>query len=154
MAQETQAVSAPVKADPIKQLNSPVRHKLAEHDFVQHSVTVEAGHTIDDVLKPEYFAHVAAKFKPYDEISVRTDDGTWYAKLLVTEVGRSWLRTFLLEDYKLTTSDVAQSQANAVEVIWRGPHLKHSVVRKSDRGVLKDGFATKGEAAAWAAENA
>lgn len=136
------------------QLNNPARIKLAEHDFSHYSVTAELGTTLEDILSREYFAHFASKFKPYDEITVRVDDGTYYAKLLVLAVGRAWVKTTCIMEKKLSTADVEQSQAATYDIIWRGPACKFSVVKKSDKGVLKDGFATKVEAAVWATENA
>ena len=35
------------------------------------------------ILHPDFWGHIAAKLRPYDEIKVRCDDGTFYAQLLV-----------------------------------------------------------------------
>lgn len=144
---------APQQKAPI-QLSAPNRLLLAEHAFVHHAVTAELGTTLEDVLRPEYFAHFASRFAPYHEITVRVDDGTWYAKLVVLAVGRSWVKTEVLHAVSLSSKDVEQTQADSYEVLYRGPTLKFGVVRKADRSVLKDRFSTKAEAVAWAAENA
>lgn len=136
------------------QLSAPSRLLLAEHAFVHHALTAELGTRIEDILRPEYLAHFASRFKPYDEITVRVDDGTWYVKLLVLSVGRAWVKTEVLHAINLSSKDVEETQAAEYDVIYRGPTLKFSVIRKADRGVIKDRFPTKAEAVAWAAENA
>jgi hypothetical protein len=37
--------------------------------------------------------------------------------------------------------------------MWSGPHTKYRVLRLSDKAVVKDGFATKEEAALWLTEH-
>jgi hypothetical protein len=135
---------------------APARRTGAEFANNDHRVTVEQGVTMEDVVKPDFWAHVAPKLRPYDEIRLCTDDGMFYARLLVLSVGRNWAKVFTLEVHELTTKDVDMSQAEAFdgyEVKYRGPHCKFSVVRKSDSEVVKEGLGTKSEAHAWLADH-
>ena len=119
--------------------------------------TAHVGTVPADLLKPEYWAYVSPRLKPWDEIHVRADDGTWYAKYLVTEAGRTFARTHMLENHNLTSRDVALSQApiiigGAYEVKYRGEHNKWSVVRTTDASVMHEFEETQGGAVNWANE--
>lgn len=140
---ETEAVAAERKVEPITMTN------LASAEFIRniHCATVPFGTKPEDLLKPEYWAHVCSEFKAWGRVEARAEDGTWFAEYLITEVGRTWANMAMLSVKYLTTKDVAQSQAEAsqttaalpYEVRWRGA-AKWSVIRKSDNAVMKDGM--------------
>jgi hypothetical protein len=130
--------------------------KTREFENQDHVVTVEHGNTIDDVLRPEFWSHVAPKLRPYDEIRVRADDGTFYARVLVLSCGRNWAKVHQLEHHRLTSKDVDMSQAAQFEgydVKWRGPHCKWSVVRKADNVVVIEKLDSQAEATTWLADH-
>ena len=134
----------------IEQLN-PARMKEAEYERTHWVATAHANTLPEDLLSPDYWSHCAAKFKPWDKIEARADDGTWYAEYLVLEAGRNWARTTLLTKHNLTTADVALSQAaqGAYEIKYRGPHSKWSVIRRGDNEVMHEGEQTQGGAINW-----
>ncbi len=135
---------------------NPARCKLREYANNDHVVTVEPGTTIEDVLRPQFWAHYAQNFRPYDEVTVRTDDGIWYAKLLILSSGRTWAKAKLLSNVNLTTADVDltdNAEFDGYEIKWRGPHCKFSVIQKSDHSVLQEGFDKKTEAITFLAEH-
>lgn len=135
---------------------APGRRKDREFENRDHCVTAEAGTTMDDVVRPEFWAHVAPQLRPYDEIRVRTDDGVFYARVLVMSVGRNWAKVHILECHSLTSKDVDMSQAEAYEgfeIKYRGPHCRFSVIRKGDKSVIQENLGTKGEAEAWLADH-
>jgi hypothetical protein len=131
---------------------SPVRIQMTEHANAFHTVTLEEGTQPEEVENPAFWAHVAVKFSPYDEVRVRTDDGLWYGRALVLSCGRNWARVKFLERHILATADVDQTAAAQLdsdfEVKFRGPLAKFAVVRKSDGAVLRDGM-MKEEAYRW-----
>lgn len=138
----------------VEQLN-PTRMKEGQYERTHWVATAHANTQPEDLLKPEYFSHVAAKLRPWDKIEARADDGTWYAEFLVLESGRNWARVVMLTKHNLTSADVAQSQAQAMsklEIVYRGPHSKWSVIRKADNEVLHEGEETQGGAVNWANE--
>lgn len=103
------------------------------------------------LLEPAFWAHQAVKLRPMDEIRARAIDGTWVATYLVLDCSRTWARVAQLSFQRLTTGQVAETQASEQEikayveahsVTWRGP-LKFSIVRKSDKAVLEEGIAEK-----------
>lgn len=135
----------------------PARFSQGEYANANYTITVEAGTMLDDVLKPEFLANVAAKLRPYDRIHVRTDTGEWYAELLVLSCGRVWAKLVPIFHLDLTTQDVEITQGDALDqyqVAFRGPHLKFCVIRKSDNEPIKEQLQTKSEAQAWLASYA
>lgn len=128
----------------------PQRMHLAEHERTAYVVTVES-HTSRELLKePSFWSLVAKKFRPYDRLEVRSDDGTFWAEYLVLACDRTWAKVHEMSFHKLTTSEIAQTQAaiqnDEFEVKWGGPHNKFRVIRKSDNAVIKDQIQTKDDA--------
>lgn len=106
----------------------------------------------EDLLKPEYWAHVATKLTPRSRIEAWADDGSWMAEYVVLEAGRNWARVHLLNVSHFTSADIAQTLADHMspyEITHRGPHAKWSVIRKSDRQVLSEGYETARAAAEY-----
>lgn len=60
------------------------------------SVTPETGITLSDVMKPEYWAHVAARLNRADRIEVVAEDFAWTADLIVADRGRTWAKMLVL----------------------------------------------------------
>lgn len=134
-------------------------NELANFDYVstRHDAKVQQGVRPEHVLVPAFWAHHAVKLKPFDEIRVRAEDGTWMATYVVLDCSRTWAKVKQLSLHQLGTADVALTQASESEVQkfiyqhevrWRAQH-KFSVVRKSDKAVLVEGFALKDEASTW-----
>lgn len=130
------------------------RFQQADHFFTTYAVNAEAGHTIEDVEKPEYWAHVARQARPMDEIVVRADDGSYYARFLVLDSGDTWLKLHRLihvELQKQASRDVL-SRDGEYKISWAGPHDKWRVVRLSDSEKLVSGLASRDAADDWVRE--
>lgn len=112
-------------------------------------VNAEAGTTVEDILRPGYWAHVAAGFAIFDHIEVRIETGEWIVNLIVTESGRNFAKVFLAHKYDLTQTPKLAAPAEAHKVVWKGTHHKHCVVRLSDDATLESGFDKKDAAEAW-----
>ena len=137
------------------------RIALAEHERLDYVITVEQGTTRKDMINPLFWAHVAAKLRPYTELTIRCDDGTFYAKAVVTQAERTWARISILSWHDLTTRDVALSakepktKDDAVderyEVVQKGPHLKWCIIDKSVNPptIIRDKESSKVEARTW-----
>ena len=136
------------------------RDRFAVADFTigKFDHRAQAGITREQLLTPEYWSHVAELMTPWSEITVRPDDGIYYAKFLVRECTRGWAKVKLLEWHDLNTPDVAMSQSKAGErndydIVWKGPTKKHVVIRKSDSQVISEGeHMRKEQAEAWLAD--
>lgn len=108
----------------------------------------------DDLLDPSYWAHVAAKLNPWDIVRIRSEDGAWYAQVLVLDAQRTGARVkFLAGPIDLKDQIGLPAEALAqFKVLHRGPR-GWSVVRESDKSVLVENKATRGEADEWLREN-
>lgn len=134
---------------------SPGRHSLFQYKNNVHNVTVEAGTSLDTVCEPSFLAHVAGKFRLYDEIRVRVDDGAYWASLLVLAVGQTWVRTKVLQHVQIGESSVAVAADPMAPyfVKFRGPILKWSVIRRSDGAPLRERLDSKEEAERYMADH-
>lgn len=132
---------------------APERHKLLQYETQDHAVTLEAGHTVEDLLTPSYWSAIAGRFKQYDEIRVRRDDDSVYGRLLVIDSSRTALKVFVLEWHDLTKAEeriaAAFDSLNEFEIAKMGPHLKYCVIRKKDRAKVSEGHETRERAAVW-----
>lgn len=117
------------------------------HDYV---VNAAEGTTVEDVLKPGYWAYVSGKFTPYDRVDVRLETGEWLLELIVLDVGLNYVRMFLAKqhDFEEVASDkVVAAETHKVE--WKGPQRKWIVLRLSDQAPVQEGFDKKGDAFQW-----
>jgi len=131
--------------------------RFSSTEFVNKhwTCTVEVGTTLEEVLQPAFFSNVAMMITPYDQIIVRTDDGSWYAELLVLMSGPSWAKVHLKYSANLLDkedSGLTQDQEDKFIVAWRGPHLKWCVTRKDDKMNIKEVCNSKVEAYSWLRE--
>ena len=125
-------------------------NRVKEASFARNifSVTPEINTQYEDVLKPEYWSHVAASFHPTDRVEVLAEDGAWFAELFVVSCGRNWAKVCELRFVELSESVATEVQAKHY-VKWRGQVHQHAVVRVSDKEVIKQNFATSAEAKKW-----
>ena len=124
-------------------------------EFVRNvfGVTAPAGSKFEDVLKTDFWTHVAARFHPTDRIEVMADDGSWFAELIVISCARNWAKVSTLRFVELSESTPDEAPAGEFEVKWRGQANGHCVVRLSDKEVIKSNFPTAKEAKVWLAEH-
>lgn len=117
-----------------------------------HVATPAAGTKLEDVLKPEYWVHVAKQFHVSDRIEVIPEDHSFYAELYVASVSSAGLKVvkFVHHDFDIEAL-FSEPEDVSMYVVWRGATAKHCVLRKSDKHVLKEGFNSKAEANEWIA---
>ena len=144
--------NVPDNSVPRSPVAHPSRMRLAEYDRQEWIVNAEPGHTIDDILKPGYWAHMAPQMSAYDHIEVRAEDGSWVADLLVVQVDRMWAKVVLKSKFEFSSSENPTDVDQHV-VEWKGPQHRFAVIRISDREKIRDGFHTKEEAGAWMREH-
>ena len=129
---------------------NPQRMALAEQWRQDWVVNAEEGTTIEEVLDPSYWAHMAAHLQQFDRIEVRMETGQWVAELITKQVGRNWAAVHLVVKHDLEASqDLTPDTAKKHEVVWRGSQHKHCVVRLADKEILQSGISSKTEAQAW-----
>lgn len=133
--------------------NSPVlmpeRMGLAEskrHDWV---VDAEFGTTVEQLLEPSYWSHVAVRMVPGDHVEVRAEDFSWVAYLVVHYAERTYAKVVIDRVVKIADSTEIPVVSIKHKVEWKGPHHKFAVIRISDAQMLHSGCKTRGEADDW-----
>jgi hypothetical protein len=126
------------------------RMKPAEYSRQVYFVVPETGTPFADVLKPEYWTHVAGKLKSLDRIEVFPEEGTYFAELLVVYAGNNTVRVRELSCVEFGESE-SQEEKSDYEIKWSGPIARWRITRKSDNVVLVDGdeVATRPLAEDW-----
>lgn len=115
------------------------RLQRAEHYFSPYAVVLPAADTLEEALKPEYWAHVASKLRQGDTIRIMPEDGSYYAEALVRATGTGFAKVELLRHIPFDETD-ADQVPDTIEVKWGGPHDKWRIIRRSDGHVLARGL--------------
>lgn len=128
-----------------------VADRIKQAEFVRNiwAVTPEINTKFEDLKKPSYWAHVAAKLHPSDRIEVVSEDSTYFAELYVVSCGRNWAKVSVLRFIELEEDQADMTQSETHKVEWVGGSAKARVVRLEDNAVIKEGFQNKAEAAKW-----
>ncbi|MDP3553064.1 hypothetical protein [Methylocystis sp.] len=122
------------------------RFALAEYTRAVYFATVEQHITLENVLQPGFWQHVASQLKPYDEIIVANDDCSWRAQLLVADVWHQGCRVVELSRVDMTAEDEGGNDvADDLRVKWRGPVHRWCVVR-TDGVIMRGGLENKNTA--------
>jgi len=129
--------------------------QLAEQASLRYRVTPKPGIGADDLLRPEYWAHVSKRLPPLSEIRAICQDGTWMADYIVLNSGPNWAKVMKLAEWRLDDSAPA-AVTGEYEIEWAGPVHKWRVVRSVEgkKDVLKYGFADEAAAGLWRREHA
>ena len=100
---------------------------------------------MEDVLREDYYQHIALQLRPRDLIEVEPEDGTWSAVLRVLAAGRQWANVTLLSQHEYGPIDQKSVSADYI-VEHKGPLAKWRLRRLSDSVVIKDGMDTQAQA--------
>lgn len=120
------------------------RFDLAEQKHNRWFAGVENSVSIDDVMNPEFWGHVARNLRPCDEIVVYPDSCEWRLHLHVVSVNRQGATVAKLAYNDFTTGDVvAGEDPTGLIAKWAGPIRMWEVVRKDDGSMVKSGVPTK-----------
>lgn len=133
----------------------PTTLREAEYRRTVWDLTADKGVEPKDVLQPSFWSHVAGRLKIGDRVEIMAADGSWLQEVIVRSkpVGRATEATVVtLNFYDLNALDsgAKASVANVgYEHAWKGPVLKHCVIRVGDKTIVADKFDTKDEAVEW-----
>lgn len=127
----------------------PTRLQLAEHTSRLFSHTPKPGVSFDDLLDPDYWTHVAPQMQVGNRIDVMAPDLSWWGQLLVRDVGRRDAVVHKMIYVEMGEAESAMTTEDPYEVKWRGPARKFSVIRRSDKEVIRDEFEMKEQALRW-----
>lgn len=139
------------EARKVRQLEA-TRFKGAEYVRVIHHAAPFDNTEPEDLLTPDYWAHVADQFKPFDRVEALANNGAWWAEYIVVACGRAYAQLRMLRKVDLdpvSINKALQSALHAYEVRHRGPHDMWSVIRRSDNAVVHEGEQTESGANNW-----
>lgn len=126
--------------------------KGAEYETLFSVAYPEDGTTLDEMLKPEYWAHVARDMKPWQRIEVRAADKSWMAELVVLVVKPFAVKVVVLDKFEFEAKSVAAAAnidvPEGYELKYRGK-AGWSVIRLSDNEILQEKEASKAAASIW-----
>jgi hypothetical protein len=120
----------------------------AEFTFPQVSYIPAAGTPLEHLMRPEYWANVK-QLKAGCRIWVFAEDESYWAELLVRRVGQGYAKVQTLRSGRLDEGGEAPQLADGYDIQFRGPVVKHRIVRMKDGHVLKSGLDSYEDAAAW-----
>lgn len=136
---------------------------LLEHASQTHDAVIPTDVHPLHLSNPAFWAHVAIKFSPWDEIRARSEDGAWMGRFVVLSCARTWAKVKLI-DYHEFAAITALPPTQEAKPVGSAPSYQdivdqhfyqhrgpkgHSIVRKSDKQVLAENLGTKAEALAW-----
>ena len=127
------------------------RWSLEEHRDPGHWSCVPVGTTIEQLLEPSYWANVARNFRPRQSLTVHWDDGSQLAWLYVIDCGRNWLQLGVVMHKEIVAAKRDTSRDD-YDVAFNGPVDLFRITRRSDRAVIKAGFATEADAVRFLAD--
>lgn len=125
----------------------PSRFKVAEQERNLWLVYPEHGTEFEDLLEPSYWSHIAKNLRPGARIEVLAEDGSYWAELLVRATGNLSASVHPLR--KVDLGNIPLPEASSFAVEYRGPVLKHAVIRKRDGSSIQSGFDTQEAAMQW-----
>jgi hypothetical protein len=129
-------------------INAP-RIKQAEYVRNHWQANIEVEHKADDLLDPNYWSHVAMQMKARDEITAWSDDGSWYARFIVLDASRGWVKVHRIDFHELESKSDEKTTVEGYSVVWKGPHHKYVVLHEGNAEPLRIGFPTKTAGVRW-----
>ena len=140
----------------VKEKDGPGFPALAEARFMTSNeykaphcwACPDAGTPFTELLKPAYWANIK-KLPTNAHIHVDAEDGSYYAELKVLKVGQGFAKVFVLRHVELEEAGADPAVTDGYEIQFRGPIVKHRVVRLKDGHVLKDKLDTWDDANGW-----
>ncbi len=133
----------------------PDRIQLCEQERNRWFAHVESSTSIDRITESDFWTHVAASIRQDDLIDVIYDDASIYLQLLVLGSGDGWVKVAILSRYKLEAEDEESLQLKKSDFYYKynGRFSGHSVLRKSDKIVIRDKFENKAAALQFMAQH-
>lgn len=131
---------------------TPDRVKTVEAALLQIFVQPLHGTVPEDLLRPEYWAHSAAKFKnPNGKAAIvwaESEDKSWFAIYRVMGADDGQVELRMLPGFTDLVTD-ASDDLPGFKTEWNRSKMRFDVLRLSDKKVMKDGLSTRAKSYAW-----
>jgi hypothetical protein len=133
-----------IKFEALKVQRMPTRSNQRR---IEWDVVVPAETTVEDLLNPIFWSHVAGSTFHGDMnfVLVHWEDRSQLAELYVRQYYSTSAKMELLKHYEFDKSDVL-IVPDKYEVKWTGPHTKFRITRKEDNQIIQDGFGLRDDA--------
>lgn len=143
-----------LKKNPVRKI-SLLNFKQAEFARQFIRILPDETHTIKDMLRLEYWAHISTRLQIGDRIEAFWDDSSRFAEFIVLDVGPQWAKVALLSEVDLTKKVKEQTPGatKQFEVKWGGNLVKYTVLRLSDKVQVSKDHATRESAEKWIAQH-
>lgn len=122
---------------------------IAEAARQTFCVTAAEGTTLEDLLKPQAWSHVAKSLHRGCRLDVTAADGSWYAELLVRGLSGLDIHIGVLRE---TVFDKPKAKdLGDYEIKYINPQIRYRVIRVVDKAIMAEGLISKEAAEAWVA---
>lgn len=111
--------------------------------------TVEQGTVESDILRPEYWAHIAHMLKQGDRIEVECEDLSYFAELYVKQSGKGWAQVTTMRFINLEAPQAKQDADPEYSIQFKGKISKWCVIRVKDKTMVHEGAESQAIAMAW-----
>ena len=128
--------------------------KMAEHTRNVFTIVIPPGISLQSVLRPVYWAHVAQHLKPYSRVECRAADNKWLADLMVASAGKQEASMWVLNYVDIEAQAKKGSVDDSEYRISFAPRQRWRVIRASDGMVVHKDCATEDEASEWVKQQA
>ena len=142
-AEELKIVEEPRKSVSLTERDIDLRSK----HVLDYHVFAPEGSAVEDLLKPEVWAHIAYKLAPMSQITVTEKSGKWVALLYVVSCTKLSAQTDVIW-YKEIAANASIGANDMFEVVWINFQEKYGVKRKADNVLVARDLPTSTEAAA------
>lgn len=149
--EKVQQTAAPAAAPEKKRAPVLVETRMQEREQKVRDwvIDVETDVTVDEMMKPGFWAFVSPQFQPGDSIEARPDDFSWFAFLKVVYAERNFARVILDRVIKCEMNTEVPQESIKHKAEYRGGHLKWCVIRIEDSQVLQEVVKTRELANEW-----
>lgn len=134
---------------PSRQVQRPMQLNLEAHYTQRYAIFVPATTTMDDVLQPGWWAHVAKKLRPCDEVKIIPEDMAWRAVVFVRAVGRVEAIVQMIEFTEIGGHEAIAAADAPYYAKYGSPSVMFRVHRRDNNEVVKDHFQTREQAERW-----
>lgn len=138
------------EAPPVRELVAIKANHVVNADSkrITHHITLEPAVQLEDLSSADTWALAAPRLHRRDLIEVEPSDGSFWALLLVTEVGPEFAKTVVLHKIDLPARPLGVDDLPlGHSVFFLGSKRLWAALRGEQ--ILRHGFSDKGSAVAW-----
>lgn len=110
-----------------------------------HTIILKQDQEMGDLKNPKFWANIATKVRPLDQIYVFSNDGNEFAELTVIRCDRLWVHVGVVNQVTFEEKEVEDKEQD-YSVKWMGPNGLYAVIRNDDGSKISEKHPTKDDA--------